>query len=418
MELVDPVEIIPIEVLDYIWSLLPLPDLLSCLAVCHLWRDTLTECSEVWRPFCRASKLQPLSTWYTTFLEEAKMRWPWKVGSFTKGVVIEDCQYFCCTEDSIYIVDLDSKLCKYNQSAELLKEISVPEECKQICPVNKDIALLCAHEEWNEVIIFSEELHEVARFTTNDDLVWTSGGRLWFRSAGDHRIMMVYYAEDREESRHMEELLVAPGTILMPLSSGWCSVYKGEVLQLNGEQEDRLYKCDQTPMSRIFLTMFTDNKEIVAVIDKKIIAGKHTFCTVLIFRNGIRLHRADIPKQLRYWCFSGPYLVLASYRGISTIELFTGVLHIGEESKGLNFSDFIYGVQDIFNHPRIAWVIINYGTNFVVHDAEKNTNLIVVNCERSINMISASLNTLICVKSMFAYTLKGNRLMVRKTVLE
>lgn len=83
--------------------------------------------------------------------------------------------------------------------------------------------------------------------------------------------MMVYYAEDREESRHMEELLVAPGTILMPLSSGWCSVYKGEVLQLNGEQEDRLYKCDQTPMSRIFLTMFTDNKEIVAVIDKKII---------------------------------------------------------------------------------------------------------------------------------------------------
>lgn len=110
--------------------------------------------------------------------------------------------------------------------------------------------------------------------------------------------------------------------------------------------------------------------------------------------------------------------MLASYRGISTIELFTGVLHIGEESKGLNFSDFIYGVQDIFNHPRIAWVIINYGTNFVVHDAEKNTNLIVVNCERSINMISASLNTLICVKSMFAYTLKGNRLMVRKTVLE
>lgn len=92
MELVDPVEIIPIEVLDYIWSLLPLPDLLSCLAVCHLWRDTLTECSEVWRPFCRASKLQQLSTWYTTFLEEAKMRWPWKVGSFTKGVVIEDCQ--------------------------------------------------------------------------------------------------------------------------------------------------------------------------------------------------------------------------------------------------------------------------------------------------------------------------------------
>ncbi|KAK9500253.1 hypothetical protein O3M35_001546 [Rhynocoris fuscipes] len=412
----DPLEILPIEIVDYIWQMLDKQDLLSCLGVNNYWRE-VTQNVNKWRYYCDSNVLNEYSCWYDVFLNECKIKWCWKFGSFNDGFVIDDCKLFCCSEEYVYVVDTSNKLMKFHSSGKIIKYVDIPENCLKLYMINEDIALIVDRIYFDEIIIFNEDLDVLHRFNSKPDPCCSSGGRFWFRSADDNDLIVAYYGKTNENSeRRIERLRLPIGTALTPITSGWSILNQGIVKILCGDNEKRIYKCDQTPMSRIFMTMFSNDKDIIVVIDKKIIAGKHVYCTVIIYRNGKKLIRADIPKQLRYWCFSGEYLVLASSKDISAIRLTNGDLSISNEIEGLEYTDYIYGVENLFRSRHVAYIIVDRCAYFSVYDVKKQNNIININCDRTMNMITTSLlDTLVCVNKMFVH-LKDNNKVVVKTI--
>lgn len=103
----DPVNMLPVEVIDEIWCKLPFADILSCLSVSRSWYESISDCARLWRPLCIATNLTNLSSWKSIFMREAKLRWSWRKGLFPESNVINLIHgYKVCNFTIIYSIKL------------------------------------------------------------------------------------------------------------------------------------------------------------------------------------------------------------------------------------------------------------------------------------------------------------------------
>ncbi|KAK9500248.1 hypothetical protein O3M35_001542 [Rhynocoris fuscipes] len=382
----DPIKILPQEVSEIIWLKLPLSDIQSCLLVSTLWYNSISNCSTFWRNLCN-TKIIKYNSWKLTYLEEMKIKWAWRNCEFSQVIIdLEtDLKLICCYEDFIYIINTKNILIKYNRFGELITTKSMEVNLKEISVIADKLILLYETNQQNEILLLNEKFVEICKFKTIDQKLNNANGKFWFWTENNSNLVTIYTLE----SGKIDELEAIYGSDLIPFeSNSWVSHYNGEVhLLFENNIKKKIYAINSSPMTMPKLEILTNNKDIIVVVEKKIIEERHKFSSIHIFENEKKSMSHYLEFYIEQARISGDLLILTTSNSIQLYNLNTFNV-----STTTTRYETIENIYNLFVMKNLNWIIIKYDDKLTLFDLINLEDLTIIND-----------NT---IENLFLYTIK------------